>query len=62
MRQYTFNRSFFREKKTQQSLSTFWSKCSTLSPCRLSDSPRSVSECLEKIMFVWRQGVAQQLR
>ena len=41
---------------------TVWSKSSTLSPCLLADSPRSVSECLEKITFVWRQRVAQELR
>jgi hypothetical protein len=62
MRQFTFSRSFFSEMKAQQSNPTVWSKFSTLSPCLLADSPRSVSECLEKITFVWRQGVAQELR
>jgi len=62
MRPYTFSRAFFSEKKTKQSNPTVWSKVSTLSPCLLSDSPRYVSECLEKITFVWRQDAAQQLR
>jgi hypothetical protein len=62
MHQYPFDCSFFSEMKAQQSNPTVWSKFSTLSPCLLSYALRSVSECLEKIAFVWRQGAAQQLR
>jgi hypothetical protein len=53
-------RSSFSE--TKQSIPTDWSNFSTFSWCLLSDSLRYVSECLEKITSVWRQGAAQQLR